>query len=131
MASTQTAVKGIDLSRIIPAMRQRTGMSADMAMRAEDLYRKFLELRLKYPQQLLIAPKLVDEVWHTHIMDTEKYSSDCQAVFGKPLHHNPYFDNLDDHPAWLTTKKLYKQEFNIDLEPLGEAGGWGRCGSGG
>ena len=31
----------------------------------------------------------MDEVWHAHILHTRRYFSDCQALFGGYLHHNP------------------------------------------
>jgi hypothetical protein len=37
-----------------------------------------------------------DKVWHAHILDTTKYSDDCNRAFGHLLHHAP---NYDDMPA--------------------------------
>jgi hypothetical protein len=31
----------------------------------------------------------VDEFWHTHILDTEKYAGDCGSYFGRFIHHHP------------------------------------------
>ncbi len=33
--------------------------------------------------------KAVGIVWHTHILFTEKYFEDCNAIFGRYLHHLP------------------------------------------
>jgi hypothetical protein len=54
-------------------------------------YRKFLALHLAYPQSEIVPCKLVDEFWHTHILDTRAYHEDCDAIFGEYLHHFPYF----------------------------------------
>ncbi len=31
----------------------------------------------------------VDEIWHEHILHTNKYALDCKKLFGKFLHHFP------------------------------------------
>lgn len=33
----------------------------------------------------------IDILWHYHILDTERYERDCNAIYGKMLHHYPYF----------------------------------------
>lgn len=53
-------------------------------------YRRFLHLMKKYPNELTAPSVEVDKFWHQHILDTVKYSRDCQAVFGYFLHHYPY-----------------------------------------
>jgi hypothetical protein len=30
-------------------------------------------------------------VWHAHILDTKKYMVDCQAIFGRFIHHVPNY----------------------------------------
>jgi hypothetical protein len=32
----------------------------------------------------------LDDLWHEHILDTQKYKEDCESVFGKFIHHNPH-----------------------------------------
>lgn len=38
---------------------------------------------------MTVPNKQIDEMWHEHILDTRKYSDDCQTVFGYYLHHTP------------------------------------------
>lgn len=68
------------------------------ARQAVNDYREFLidtlELEIQltddYPQDARAWPsKAVDIVWHTHILFTEKYFEDCDAIFGHYLHHRP------------------------------------------
>ncbi|NJL09636.1 MAG: hypothetical protein HC908_03855, partial [Calothrix sp. SM1_7_51] len=40
---------------------------------------------------VIVPNKAVDQFWHQHILDTEKYYQDCQEVFGYFMHHFPYF----------------------------------------
>ncbi len=39
--------------------------------------------------QISPPSKVVDIFWHTHILFTQKYFQDCDAVFGHYLHHEP------------------------------------------
>jgi hypothetical protein len=57
----------------------------------ETEYRKFLALRLAHPDAEIVPCKLVDEMWHRHILDTQAYAVDCEAIFGRFMHHFPYF----------------------------------------
>jgi hypothetical protein len=43
--------------------------------------------------------KIVDEIWHQHILDTHAYHRDCDAIFGSYLHHFPYFGMRGDADA--------------------------------
>ncbi len=52
-------------------------------------YKRFLVLKLLRPDLILPPPPLIDEVWHTHILDTAKYLADCLRVAGYYIHHNP------------------------------------------
>jgi hypothetical protein len=57
----------------------------------ETEYRKFLALHLAYPADEIVPCKIVDEIWHQHILDTAAYRRDCDAIFGRFLDHYPYF----------------------------------------
>ena len=80
-------------------------------------YRKFLALQLMYPEAVIVPCKIVDEMWHRHILDTAAYREDCDAVFGRFLDHFPYFgmrgdddaQALDD--AYADTLNLYRKAF--------------------
>jgi hypothetical protein len=56
----------------------------------EEEYRKFLALHLSYPDVDIVPCKIVDEIWHQHILDTAAYRDDCDALFGRFLDHFPY-----------------------------------------
>ena len=58
---------------------------------AEAEYIKFLTLKKLYPKVALVPSKLVDKFWHEHILDTKAYAEDCNKVFGRFVHHFPYF----------------------------------------
>lgn len=51
--------------------------------------RKKQKLKSKLPVSA-IPSQLVDIVWHTHILFTRQYHADCQKLFGKYMHHEPF-----------------------------------------
>jgi hypothetical protein len=74
------------------------------------LYKNFLLLQKKHPDINLVPSRIMDEVWHNHILHTQQYSTDCQAIFGHYLHHLPA--NPKENPEQLVddyqqTKQLY------------------------
>jgi hypothetical protein len=96
----------------------------------EGEYRRFLALKLSYPDSEIVPDALVDEMWHRHILDTAAYRADCEVIFGRFIDHFPYFgmrgpedaEALDD--AFAETRRLYMEAFG---EPLGEIGEAVRC----
>ncbi len=67
------------------------GYSADHLDLLEIEYRRFLALRLAYPDASIVPCKVVDEMWHQHILDTIAYRHDCHVIFGRFMDHFPYF----------------------------------------
>ena len=80
--------------------------------KAVDRYHKFLILRSKFKEKLLVPTTDMDLMWHTHILSRmENYNKDCTAIIGETLHHNdPMADEMltvlqDD------TKRLWEETF--------------------
>ena len=82
----------------------------------ETQYRKFFYLNGKYPNQTLAPTKILDEMWHLHILHPKAYFKDCMSILGYVLDHDPGFgkepgtmtvlqDNFDN------TGKLWEAEF--------------------
>jgi hypothetical protein len=101
------------------------GWSLERANAVEFEYRRFLYLMKKFPQEQTAPLQDVDTFWHYHILDTLKYATDCQAVFGYFLHHFPYIglrgedDEAAHHRVGERMKELYEATFN---EPYIRAG---------
>lgn len=53
-------------------------------------YRAFLYIKYKYPEEVFAPTDDVDQLWHEHILHTEKYFLDCEYLFGKYLHHKHF-----------------------------------------
>ena len=108
-----------------PIMGKLVSEGLSNAAEAEMMYRRFLLLHQKYPNMSLVPNKLIDEVWHQHILFTQKYAEDCQMLFGSFLHHRPTF-GLDLDPAvevemMQLMQRAYLSEFGEQLvfEPQG------------
>jgi hypothetical protein len=67
------------------------GISLEVADDIEVGYRNFLLMNALYPESGIVPTKRVDSLWHHHILDTAAYAEDCERVFGRFLHHFPYF----------------------------------------
>src|ERR1700704_2298626 len=97
MRSQATLFEGIDrfefgmLRQKLVDQEEGLGWSEEQCTLVEDEYRKYLALTRVYGLKSLVPPQLVDSFWHYHILDTQAYVADCERVFGKYLHHFPYF----------------------------------------
>lgn len=83
----------------------------------EQEYRRFLALQMLHPDDDIVPCKIVDEMWHRHILDTAAYRDDCQAIFGRFLDHFPYFgmrgpeDAQALNDAYADTLRRYREAF--------------------
>lgn len=93
-------VDELDFSLQKRKMVEVMGWSEDAVEVMEGEYRKFLQLTAALEdidsEVVLVPNRPIDEFWHTHIMDTEKYHADCQSVLGHYLHHFPYLGFRDE-----------------------------------
>ena len=93
------------------------GWSVEKATVMEEWYRRYLYMVLLYPDKLIVPTKEIDTFWHYHILDTLKYMKDCQALFGRYIHHFPYFgmrgeeDRRNLQTAFVETEALFEKHF--------------------
>jgi hypothetical protein len=109
----------LDLQPILDKLIMHYEWDLEEASQAIKLYKNFLFLKKKYGKTHKLPPsKDIDEVWHLHILDTEKYACDCRKIFNEILHHYPYaglpgskmsVEKLQQQFA--LTQELHKQEF--------------------
>jgi hypothetical protein len=83
----------IDFSTIIDKMVKYDTWLREDAEKSCQLYRNFLYLKRKYSEKGVKVPpsKDIDEFWHYHILDTNKYIEDCNIIYGYYLHHHPTY----------------------------------------
>ena len=104
--------------------------------RVEKEYRQFLYLIAANPGETIVPwSEALDDLWHEHILDTKKYAADCDAVFGKFIHHNPHLDKgTSKHTtASKNTKTMYQKAFQKkadDKKRYGETYDAGTAGCG-
>jgi hypothetical protein len=109
----------LDLSSVRDAMVEKHGWVLERARAAQEEYVRFLTLLQMRPGFMLV-PWLdsegrddLDQFWHQHILDTAKYSADCNAVFGRIVHHNPHVvrGSEEERKAVDKTRRLYARRF--------------------
>ena len=87
------AIMQLDLAPIkMKLMHIESGeaWSMEKTNAVEKEYRRFLCLMKMFPEEDIAPLADVDTFWHYHILDTMKYSQDCDQAFGYFLHHYPY-----------------------------------------
>src|SRR5262245_36888089 len=116
------AIRALDLESVkLRAMDPKLGegWTRAYADNIEVAYKNYLTMLVKYQddaEDILLAED-VDEFWHTHILQTIKYTEDCEAVFGRYLHHTPHIgevteEDLERRTAQAEkTRRLYEREF--------------------
>jgi hypothetical protein len=116
------AINALDLESVKVRMMDPElgeGWTREYADGVEQGYRNYLTMLAKYQDHAedILLSKDVDEFWHTHILQTIKYTEDCEAVFGKYLHHAPHIGEVTsadkERRVALAekTRRLYQQEF--------------------
>jgi hypothetical protein len=113
-------VSQLDFSMLKRKMIEEHNWTVEFCDEAESLYRRFLALNARYPDQKICPTGPIDEFWHAHILDTRAYMHDCQIVFGGYLHHFPYFgmrgpdDRAELEGAFRRSVELFITHFGID-----------------
>ena len=73
-------VSKIDLSPINNILQhENPGLWTDARVAATEAnYRRLLALNILYPSEAHVVNKLIDDYWHQHILDTQKYAEDAR-----------------------------------------------------
>ena len=93
------------------------GWDEEYTAYVEHRYRRFLCMLFLRFDSSIVPTRDIDLCWHQHILDTRAYARDCQKVFGRFVHHFPYFgmrgeeDAKDLSNAFEETKAIYAQLF--------------------
>lgn len=98
--------EGLDLERFVHKLQRdhRSYFANETVVRgALAEYRRMLQLIQRFPDTPVVPSKLVDLVWHEHILDTATYKKDSQRLFGRYIHHAPAFG--DDENVLVKAEK--------------------------
>lgn len=87
-------ISELDLGAIGERIVRTHGWPQARVREAVTRYRQFLQAALTDEPGSEMADEDADTVWHFHILDSMKYHNDCQAIFGRYLHHVPNDERL-------------------------------------
>src|SRR5262245_6582769 len=92
--------------------------SRAFALRAIDEYRKFIYLG-SIAEFSVTPSKVIDQVWHEHLLFSRGYREFCDAVLGRMFDHDPELVPVDEQTAafraqYDATLELYRTEFDRD-----------------
>ena len=121
------AIEALDLESVkvrITDTELGEGWTREYADSIERAYKNFLTMLVKHPEDAedILLSKDVDEFWHTHILQTIKYTEDCERAFGTYLHHAPHIGEVTqatmEKRAALAekTRRLYQTEFGDEQD---------------
>lgn len=121
------ALAKLDLSQVkrklMEAAPEGRGWDQETADNAENWYRRFLEVCLRFPQFPAVPNRAIDDFWHQHILDTQAYAKDCEEIFGHFIHHYPYFgmngDRSERDDSFTQTNRIYQTLFGESLVTVG------------
>jgi len=117
-----SAIESLDLEPVKQRLMDEElgeGWSREYADSIGIAYRNYLMMLAKHQEHAeeIVLSKDVDEFWHTHILQTIKYTEDCERIFGVYLHHNPHVGartqaDIDEKEVLAKkTQMMYRDEF--------------------
>ncbi|TAE73139.1 MAG: hypothetical protein EAZ85_07960 [Bacteroidetes bacterium] len=125
----------IDLEMVKMKMRETEegeGWTAEQCESAEIEYKRYLHL-CKIHGKGNVPNKIMDKMWHYHILDTRAYVQDCENIFGGYMHHYPYFGMRGEQDAqnlknsFEKTKLRYETSFGEPMERDEHTDCWHDC----
>lgn len=92
--------------------------SPAFALRVIDEYKKFVYLG-NVGTMSVTPSKVIDQVWHEHLLFSRGYRAFCRDVLGRDFDHNPELVPIDTQTGvfeaqYLGTLDAYRTEFNVD-----------------
>lgn len=92
--------------------------------KVELFYRQYLYIQVAYDDFKAVPTDMIDAIWHTHMIFTEKYAADCKFLCGSFIHHDPMFGTRDraERAFYQSCKKktfaAFKRDFGVSRETL-------------
>eukprot|EP01084_Bolivina_argentea_P223086 377511_1 len=84
----------LDLSNILHKVSSENGWTNEFTLKVGEEYTKFLYM-IKHYGSPAVPSKMVDLIWHQHILDTKSYMNDMKNIFGKYIHHSPAYTEME------------------------------------
>ena len=92
-------------------LKAEYGWDDDFINMAINEYGRFLILHKLQPKGKIVPGKVVDKVWHDHILHTREYIDFCKLEFGDFLHHDPKNQSSIETNDLIPTLELYEKSF--------------------
>jgi len=128
-------------------LKEDYGWDNEFVDGAVNEYYRFLIICKMFPLTKFVPGKVVDKVWHDHILHTKEYIEFCNRYFGEYVHHTPLdrslgtkhdfqptidkYTSLFGHnpPAkfWTTDVKLLEPQFKQHIVSYSHESGGGCC----
>ncbi len=108
------------------------GWSKEQCESAEIEYKRYWNLCTEHGKGI-VPNKIMDSMWHYHILDTRAYHKDCEDIYGGYMHHYPYFGMRGDQDAkdlensFYKTKDRYLSLFGEDMVRSEHQKCWNDC----
>ncbi len=99
-------------------LSRKLNWTTGYSLRALDEYKKFLYLGMV--SDFPVTPsRVIDQVWHEHLLFTRAYREFCRDVLGREFDHNPELVATDDQTGifqsqYEATLDLYETEFHVE-----------------
>lgn len=96
---------------------RKHGWTTRFALRAIDEYRKFVFLGVT--ADFIVTPsKVIDTVWHEHLLFTRAYREYCRDVLRREFDHHPELMPTDEQTSvyaqqYAATLARYQREFHV------------------
>jgi hypothetical protein len=102
-------------------LQKKLGWSSRYSLRAIDEYRKFLYLGVVADFEVTPS-RVIDQVWHEHLLFTRAYDQFCREVLGRPFEHFPELVSTGAQTStfasqYQATLDLYEEEFDVTPPP--------------
>ncbi len=98
-------------------LARKLGWTRVFSLRAIEEYRKFVYLGM-VSDASVTPPKVIDQVWHEHLLFSRAYRQFCRDVLERDFDHNPELVPSEGqteafHAQYAATLELYRDEFNM------------------
>lgn len=102
-------------------LSRKLGWTHSFALRAIEEYKRFIYLGLTGDQPVT-PPKVIDQVWHEHLLFTRGYREFTDSVLEQPFEHNPELVPVETQTEafreqYFVTLDRYADEFHREPPP--------------
>jgi hypothetical protein len=97
---------------------RKHGWKQRFALQALEEYKKFIYLGIVSDFEVTPS-KVIDTVWHEHLLFSKAYRQFCQEIAGRPLDHHPELVPMEEQTGrysaqYVDTIALYNKEFGLE-----------------